>query len=103
MSYRLHIPQLASNRQPQRNKAFIRRIAKNKLVPPNSGRIFLPQTGAKRADIIETPVVVKKRVKAVKEYAPHEHFGSPLNICRVCGEKYSYVQKSLNAPAVSKN
>jgi hypothetical protein len=35
----------------------------------------------------------KKRAKVVKEYAPHEHFGSPLNICRICGEKYSYVQK----------
>ncbi len=35
----------------------------------------------------------KKRAKVVKEYAPHEHFGSPLNVCRICGEKYSYVQK----------
>jgi len=38
--------------------------------------------------------VVKKRAPAVaKVYPPHEHFGSPLNICRVCGEKYTYVQK----------
>ena len=35
----------------------------------------------------------KKRAKVVKVYAPHEHFGSPLNVCRICGEKYSYVQK----------
>lgn len=43
---------------------------------------------------IETVTIAKKRPKrAVKEYAPHEHFGSPLNICRICGEKYVYVQK----------
>jgi len=46
---------------------------------------------------VEAVVVVKaapkKRAKVVKEYAPHEHFGSPLNVCRICGEKYSYVQK----------
>jgi hypothetical protein len=68
--------------------------------------------GARRETIIETvaeaavaseeavaePIAVvkaapKKRAKVVKEYAPHEHFGSPLNVCRICGEKYSYVQK----------
>ena len=46
--------------------------------------------------IVEKPVVkapAKKRAKVVKEYAPHEHFGSPLNVCRICGEKYTYVQK----------
>jgi hypothetical protein len=26
-------------------------------------------------------------------FAPHEHFGSPLNVCRICGEKYAYVQR----------
>jgi hypothetical protein len=38
----------------------------------------------------------KKRAapaKAAKIYPPHEHFGSPLNVCRVCGEKYTYTQK----------
>jgi hypothetical protein len=55
-------------------------------------------------NIIESKSVVKKRGKAVKEYAPHEHFGSPLNICRICGEKYSYSQKPHNdAPSVTKN
>jgi len=34
--------------------------------------------------------VVKKTAKV---YPPHEHFGSPLNICRVCGEKYTYTPK----------
>lgn len=40
-------------------------------------------------------VPVKRAVikKAAKVYPPHEHFGSPLNICRVCGEKYSYTPK----------
>jgi hypothetical protein len=71
-----------------------------------------PAPGAKNETIIETvaelpavddieaePVAVavkappKKRAKVVKEYPPHEHFGSPLNVCRICGEKYSYVQK----------
>jgi hypothetical protein len=28
-------------------------------------------------------------------YPPHEHFGSPLNVCRVCGEKYSYVSPPI--------
>jgi ribosomal protein S14 len=74
-----------------------------------------PAPGAKNETIIETvaevpavadetaiePVVAavavkappKKRAKVIKEYPPHEHFGSPLNVCRICGEKYSYVQK----------
>ncbi len=45
------------------------------------------------------PVAVKVAVKTKraaappKVYPPHEHFGSPLNVCRVCGEKYTYVQK----------
>jgi hypothetical protein len=47
--------------------------------------------------IIETVRVVKKRAKAApKVYAPHEHFGSPLNVCRICGEKYTYVAKSTD-------
>jgi hypothetical protein len=53
------------------------------------------------SSIIETeavpvPAPVRKKrasTAAVKEYPPHEHFGSPLNICRVCGVKYSYVPK----------
>lgn len=42
---------------------------------------------------IETTAPVKKRAKAKIDYGPHEHFGSPLNVCRICGEKYSYVPK----------
>lgn len=45
---------------------------------------------------METPTVAKRRAKAateVVEYPGHEHFGSPLNICRVCGEKYKYTPK----------
>jgi hypothetical protein len=55
------------------------------------------------SSIIETvetleavPVVVRKKrapAASTKEYPPHEHFGSPLNVCRVCGVKYSYVPK----------
>lgn len=38
--------------------------------------------------------VAKKSTAApAKVYPPHEHFGSPLNICRICGEKYAYTQK----------
>ena len=52
---------------------------------------------ATAGELTVEPVVVrktpKKRAKVVKEYPPHEHFGSPLNVCRICGEKYSYVQK----------
>ena len=59
--------------------------------------------GTEKRNIIEPTSVVKKRVKVVKEFAPHEHFGSPLNICRVCGEKYSYAQKPLNFTGPSKN
>lgn len=59
-------------------------------------------------EVVAEPVAVakaapKKRAKVVKEYAPHEHFGSPLNVCRVCGEKYSYVQKPYDQLRVNKN
>ncbi len=47
-----------------------------------------------RVDFMEPTAPVKKRAKVAKVFAPHEHFGSPLNICRVCGEKYSYVARS---------
>lgn len=42
---------------------------------------------------------------AKKAYPPHEHFGSPLNVCRICGEKYSYTQKpfAINGLSSSKN
>jgi hypothetical protein len=57
----------------------------------------LPSLGGENEDIIETVRVVKKRAKAApKVYAPHEHFGSPLNVCRICGEKYTYVAKSTD-------
>lgn len=46
-----------------------------------------------RVDDIETTAPVKKRAKAKKVFEPHEHFGSPLNICRICGEKYTYSQR----------
>jgi hypothetical protein len=57
----------------------------------------LPSLGGEIEDIIETVRVVKKHTKAApKVYAPHEHFGSPLNVCRICGEKYTYVAKSTD-------
>ncbi len=58
----------------------------------------MPSLGGENEDIIETVTrVVKKRAKAApKVYAPHEHFGSPLNVCRICGEKYTYVAKSTD-------
>ncbi len=57
----------------------------------------MPSLGGENEDIIETVRVVKKRAKAApKVYAPHEHFGSPLNVCRICGEKYTYVAKSTD-------
>jgi hypothetical protein len=44
--------------------------------------------------LVPVPVVKKRaQAKAAKVYPPHEHFGSPLNVCRVCGEKYTYIQK----------
>lgn len=49
--------------------------------------------------------VVKKRAaaqaKPAKIYPPHEHFGSPLNVCRVCGEKYTYTQKPYTVDGLS--
>jgi len=45
--------------------------------------------------------VAKKRVVATKVYPPHEHFGSPLNVCRVCGEKYTYTQKPYSLDGLS--
>jgi len=45
-------------------------------------------------ELAPAPAPKKKRAPlAAKIHPPHEHFGSPLNICRVCGEKYTYVQK----------
>jgi hypothetical protein len=55
-----------------------------------------PGLGSETIDIItkNATTATKTRSKAVvKEYAPHEHFGSPLNVCRICGEKYTYVPK----------
>ncbi len=45
--------------------------------------------------------VVAKRVATPKVYPPHEHFGSPLNICRVCGEKYTYTPKPYSLLGLS--
>ncbi len=43
---------------------------------------------------MKSPMAIKKRAPArVKEYGPHEHFGSPDNICRTCGQTYSYTPK----------
>ena len=52
---------------------------------------------------METPTIAKRRAKVVvvKEYPSHEHFGSPLNVCRICGEKYTYTPK-LEWPFPSK-
>jgi hypothetical protein len=70
----------------------------------------VPSLGGENEEEIEPvtmvkPVTtVKKRAKAApKVYAPHEHFGSPLNVCRVCGEKYTYVQKSTDPFRVEKS
>lgn len=45
--------------------------------------------------------VAAKRVATPKVYPPHEHFGSPLNTCRVCGEKYTYTQKPYSLDGLS--
>ncbi len=76
--------------------------AKKPPTHPFPGRVasFQPRK-QDRDHVIETetvavPVPVKKRAKATpvaKEYPPHEHFGSPLNVCRVCGAKYTYTPK----------
>jgi len=62
----------------------------------------------KRKHIMESkpaPVLVPAKraapAKAAKVYPPHEHFGSPLNICRVCGEKYTYTQKPFSLNGLS--
>lgn len=47
------------------------------------------------------PVVAKRAAAKAKVFAPHEHFGSPLNICRVCGEKYTYTQKPYSLDGLS--
>ena len=47
------------------------------------------------------PVVAKRAAAAAKVYPPHEHFGSPLNVCRVCGEKYTYTQKPYTVDGLS--
>ena len=39
---------------------------------------------------------VKKTKKVAKVYPPHECFGSPLNVCRTCGEKYTYTAKPFD-------
>ncbi len=54
------------------------------------------------SEAIEPATTTKRRPKIAKEYPPHEHFGSPLNVCRICGEKYSYVEKPQNPFAVGK-
>ena len=42
---------------------------------------------------VKVPAKAKRGAAPAKVYPPHEHFGSPLNVCRVCGEKYTYTQK----------
>lgn len=59
-----------------------------------------PSLGSElRQNTIETVTVPKKRAKTPvkKVYPPHECFGSPLNKCRICGEKYTYVIKPYGA------
>ena len=54
------------------------------------------------SDPVPVPVVVVKKTAASKKvYPPHEHFGSPLNVCRVCGEKYSYTSKPFSVGGLS--
>ena len=50
------------------------------------------------------PAVTKRAPAPAKVYPPHEHFGSPTNVCRVCGEKYTYTQQpyTLNGLSTSK-
>lgn len=47
------------------------------------------------------PVVAKRAAASAKVYPAHEHFGSPLNVCRVCGEKYTYTQKPYTIDSLS--
>jgi hypothetical protein len=63
----------------------------------------LPDSGAKMSKMSPVATVKKRTKSAAKEYGPHEHFGSPLNICRICGQKYSYAPKPLDPFRESKN
>ncbi|MDE2483112.1 MAG: hypothetical protein KGN02_13105 [bacterium] len=58
-----------------------------------------------KTEVALAPVAAKrattKRVATPKIYPPHEHFGSPLNVCRVCGEKYTYVAKPYSILGLS--
>ncbi len=51
--------------------------------------------------LVPARVAKKRAPAAAKVYPPHEHFGSPLNVCRVCGEKYTYVQKPYSLDGLS--
>src|SRR5579871_707820 len=68
----------------------------------DSWRHAAPSTGARRVETIEPTATTKRRPKIAKVYPPHEHFGSPLNVCRVCGEKYSYVERPHSPFAADK-
>ena len=46
-------------------------------------------------------VAAKRPAAKLKVFPPHEHFGSPLNVCRVCGEKYTYTQKPYTLDGLS--
>ena len=50
---------------------------------------------------VPVPAATKRAAAPAKVYAPHEHFGSPLNVCRICGEKYSYTQKPYSIDGLS--
>lgn len=50
---------------------------------------------------VPVPVAKKRTTAPAKVYPPHEHFGSPLNICRVCGEKYTYKEKPYTLDGLS--
>jgi len=60
-----------------------------------------PETYTHKMESKPVPVVKKRAPAAAKVYPPHEHFGSPLNVCRVCGEKYTYVQKPYTLDGLS--
>ena len=47
------------------------------------------------------PALPKRAATPAKVYPPHEHFGNPTNVCRVCGEKYAYTQRPFSVKGLS--
>lgn len=90
-----HVTQRAANEPPCRvyRQADACPIANKEDAPLILEARQLPASGARNVTVIETATPPKKRVKTAKVYPPHEHFGSPTNVCRTCGETYAYVPK----------